>query len=48
VDVVPTFYTKHGEPLVGATFQMQPLEVKTVDLKTLMPAAIATGMISAA
>ncbi len=35
--VTPTFYTRKGEPLVGDTFEMQPAEVKTVDLKTLMP-----------
>ncbi|PYS48768.1 MAG: hypothetical protein DMF68_12110 [Acidobacteria bacterium] len=40
VDVTPTFYTKKGEAFVGSPFQMQPAEVKTVDLKTLMPAAI--------
>jgi hypothetical protein len=37
VDVTPTFYTHRGEALVGNQFQMQPGEVKTVDLKTLMP-----------
>jgi hypothetical protein len=40
MDVTPTFYTKRGEPFVGENFQMQPTEVKTVDLKTLMPARI--------
>ena len=35
--VTPTFYTRKGEPIVGDEFQMQPAEVKTVDLKTLMP-----------
>ena len=40
MNVTPTFYTKQGEPLVGRSFQMQPAEVKTVDLKTLMPAII--------
>jgi hypothetical protein len=37
MDVSPTFYTKRGEAFVGNSFQMQPAEVKTVDLKTLMP-----------
>lgn len=35
--VTPTFYTRKGEALVGDEFQMQPAEVKTVDLKSLMP-----------
>lgn len=38
--VKPTFYTKKGEPVVGDAFQMQPAEVKTVNLKTLMPVKI--------
>jgi hypothetical protein len=37
VDVTPTFYTQRGEAYVGNAFQMQPTEVKTVDLKTLVP-----------
>ncbi|HMG76124.1 MAG TPA: hypothetical protein VK582_21660, partial [Pyrinomonadaceae bacterium] len=40
MDVTPTFYTRRGEAVVGDVFQMQPAEVKTVDLKTLMPLAI--------
>lgn len=40
MDVTPTFYTRRGEPVVGDVFQMQPAEVKTVDLKTLMPLSI--------
>jgi hypothetical protein len=37
MDVTPTFYTQRGEAFVGNEFQMQPAEVKTIDLKTLMP-----------
>lgn len=40
MEVTPTFYTKQGEPFIGESFQMQPAEVKTVDLKTLMPSRI--------
>jgi len=40
MDVTPTFYTRKGEPFVGEIFHMQPAEVKTVDLKTLMPLSI--------
>ena len=40
VDVTPTFFTQQGEAFVGTTFQMQPTEVKTVDLRTLMPAGV--------
>lgn len=39
LDVTPTFYTQKGEAIIGDTFQMQPAEVKTVDLRALMPAA---------
>jgi hypothetical protein len=37
MDVTPTFYTEDGDAIVGDSFQMQSAEVKTVDLKTLMP-----------
>lgn len=37
MEVTPTFYTRKGEALVGDPFVMQAAEVKTVDLKTLMP-----------
>jgi len=37
MDVTPTFYTEDGDAIVGDSFQMQAAEVKTVDLKTLMP-----------
>lgn len=40
MDVTPTFYTQRGEAVVGDVFQMQPAEVKTVDLKTLMPLSV--------
>jgi hypothetical protein len=40
MDVTPTFYTKKGEAFVGEVFQMQAAEVKTVNLKSLMPASI--------
>lgn len=40
VDVTPTFYTQKGESFTGSIFTMQPREVKTVDLQTLMPRAI--------
>jgi len=35
--VTPVFYTKKGDAFTGAAFPMQAAEVKTVDLKTLMP-----------
>ncbi len=35
--VTPVFYTKKGDAFTGAAFRMQAAEVKTVDLKTLMP-----------
>jgi len=35
--VTPIFYTQKGDAINGPTFTMQPAEVKTVDLKTLMP-----------
>jgi hypothetical protein len=37
LEVTPTFYTKKGEAFTGNIFEMGPAEVKTVDLKTLMP-----------
>jgi hypothetical protein len=37
LEVTPTFYTKNGDAFTGDTFEMGPAEVKTVDLKTLMP-----------
>ena len=37
LEVTPTFYTKKGEAFTGNVFEMGPAEVKTVDLKTLMP-----------
>ena len=40
MDVPPSFYTKEGEAFAGDTFHMQPTEVKTVDLKTIMPAVV--------
>ncbi|HEU4713002.1 MAG TPA: hypothetical protein VFS76_15640 [Pyrinomonadaceae bacterium] len=40
VEVTPTFFTQRGEAFVGETFQMQPKEVKTVDLRTSMPKAV--------
>ena len=40
VDVTPTFFTQQGQAFVGETFQMQPREVKTVNLRTLMPRAV--------
>lgn len=40
VEVTPTFFTRNGEPFVGETFHMAPTEVKTVNLKTLMPPAL--------
>ncbi len=40
VSVTPTFFTQQGHTLVGDTFEMKPREVKTVDLRTLMPIAI--------
>ena len=40
MEVTPTFYTQRGEAFGGNSFQMQPAEVKTVDLKTLMPRSI--------
>lgn len=41
MDVTPTFYTEEGEAFVGDAFQMQPAEVKTVDLKSIMPNGLA-------
>ena len=40
MDVTPTFYTRRGEAVIGDVFQMQPAEVKTVNLRTLMPVSI--------
>lgn len=40
LQVTPTFYTKKGEAFTGDVFEMGPAEVKTVDLKTLMPKSI--------
>jgi hypothetical protein len=40
LEVTPTFYTKKGEAFTGDAFEMGPAEVKTVDLKTLMPRSI--------
>lgn len=37
LEVTPTFYTKKGEAFTGSVFEMGPAEVKTVDLKSLMP-----------
>jgi len=40
MDVAPTFYTQRGEAVVGDVFQMQPAEVRTVDLKSLIPLSV--------
>lgn len=40
VEVTPTFFSRNGEAFAGETFTMLPTEVKTVNLKTLMPPAI--------
>jgi RimJ/RimL family protein N-acetyltransferase len=40
LEVTPTFYTKKGEAFTGDSFEMGPAEVKTVDLKTLMPRSV--------
>jgi hypothetical protein len=40
LDVTPTFYTIQGDAVTGDTFQMQPAEVKTIDLSMLMPANV--------
>jgi len=37
LEVTPTFYTQKGEAITGDAFEMAPAEVRTVDLKTLMP-----------
>jgi len=37
MEIVPTFYTKEGAALVGDAFRMEAAEVKTIDLKSLMP-----------
>lgn len=38
MEVAATFFTRKGQAVGGTTFVMQAAEVKTVDLKTLMPA----------
>lgn len=40
MEVTPTFYTRKGQALAGRVFTMQAAEVKTIDLKTIMPASI--------
>jgi len=40
MEITPTFYTRNGQVIVGTPFTMQAAEVKTVDLKTLMPTNI--------
>lgn len=40
VKVTPTFFSRSGESFVGETFDMASTEVKTVNLKNLMPPAI--------
>jgi hypothetical protein len=37
VKVTPTFFSRNGESFVGDAFEMLPTEVKTINLKTLMP-----------
>lgn len=38
MDVTPTFYTAEGTPVTGETFQLQSAEIRTVDVKSLIPA----------
>lgn len=40
VEVTPTFFTQNGESFAGEPFEMLSLEVRTINLKTLMPPAI--------
>jgi hypothetical protein len=40
VEVTPTFYTAAGQAFAGEAFEMQPAQVKTVNLQTLMPRAV--------
>jgi hypothetical protein len=37
MEVTPTFYTAEGSPIVGATFQMQPSEIRFVSVESLIP-----------
>ncbi len=39
MNVTPTFYTAEGAPIVGAEFQMQPSEMRFVNIETLIPEA---------
>ena len=39
MDVTPTFYTANGQAITGATFQMQPSEMRFVTVESLIPEA---------
>ena len=36
MDVVPTFYTTEGTPVVGQSIQLQPTEIRFVSIKSLI------------
>lgn len=38
MDVMPTFYTEEGNAVVGNMIQLQPTEIRFVDIKKLIPA----------
>jgi hypothetical protein len=38
MDVTPTFYTEDGSTIVGEAVQLQPTEIRFVDIKKLIPA----------
>lgn len=38
MDVTPTFYTEEGNAIVGKMIKLQPVEVRFVDIKKLIPA----------
>jgi hypothetical protein len=38
IDVVPTFYTADGTPVVGETIQLHPAEMRFINVQSLIPA----------
>ncbi len=38
IDVVPTFYTDDGTPIVGETITLTPAEMRFIDVQSLIPA----------